>query len=274
MASTRPNVFDFTAYKTYLIAAIDAEREIRKGAQSRLAEHLGCQSAYLSMVQKDRADLSVEQAAAVNIFFHHNERESHYFLLLVQKERAGTSVLKKYFDRQIEDVLSENSTLTKRLVYSQILSEEHCAIFYSAWYYTAIHLALTVPSLRRREAICQYLRLPQETVNHVLEFLLGSGLATQDGGEYFVGPTRIHLGKDSPFINPSHSNWRLQAVQTLQRPIQDNFHYSSVVSASAKDMPKIREIMIRAIESIRAVVKESPEEDLLCYNFDLFSLKQ
>lgn len=274
MAINRPNVFDFTEYKPYLTAAIAAERRIQKGAQARLANRLGCQSAYLSMVQKDRADLSVEQAAATNVFFHHNERESHYFLLLVQRERAGTNVLKTYFNRQIELVLSENSTLTKRLVYSQVLSEEHCAVFYSAWYYMAIHMALTVPSLRRRDALCNYFRLPQETVNHVLDFLLASGLTTQEGGDYVVGPTRIHLGTNSPFSNQSHCNWRLQSVQTLQRPSRDNFHYSSVVSASRSDIPAIREIMIRAIESIRAVVKESPEEDLLCYNFDLFSLRQ
>jgi len=270
----RPEPFDFPDYRTYLQAALAALRREQKGVQGRLATHMGCQPAYLSMVLKDRAELSLEQAASANEFFEHSEGASHYFLLLVQKARAGTAKLKHYFEAQLLEILAGRSHLASRLTYSQTLTDDQRGIFYSAWYYMAVHMALTIPALQERQALRDYLRLPPETINRVLEFLVVTGLARQESGRYIVGATRIHLGGESPFTNQSHCNWRLQAVQALQRPRSEDFHYSSVVSASRNDMPVLREIMIKAIEQIRAVIRPSPEEDLLCYNMDLFGLRQ
>jgi uncharacterized protein (TIGR02147 family) len=267
-------VFDFKDYKEFLSAALQADRQRSKGAQARLAEHLRCRSAYLSMVTAGRAELSVEQAAGVADYFQLTERETHYFILLVQRARAGTVKLRYYFDRQISAAMAERAVLARRVETTTELDETQKAVMYSAWYYAAIHLALTVPTLQTSDELQKYFRLPRETVSEVLEFLVRSGLAVRNGDRYIVGPTRIHLPATSPFHRQSHSNWRMQALQSLQRPNPDHLHYSSIVSASRRDLPKVREVMMRAVDSIRAIIRESPEEDLFCYEFDLFSLRQ
>ena len=110
----------------------------------------------------------------------------------------------------------------------------------------------------------------------VLAFLRQTGLAEvdpNDAGRITAGPTRLHLPADSPFGAQTHINWRLRAAESLQRPAPDDFHYSSVVSAAPRDLPRLRDMMIRCIEEMRSVIRQSPEEDLFCYSLDLFGLK-
>ena len=89
MPQTRA-LFEFRDYKAYLRQALERRREHERGSQARLAESLRCQSAYLSMVLRGSADLSIEQADGVNVFLAHSAKESHFFLILVQRARAGT----------------------------------------------------------------------------------------------------------------------------------------------------------------------------------------
>lgn len=272
-AVSRPQVFDFDDYRAYVKAALAAERLVRRGAQARLAEAVGCQSAYLSMVLAERAELSLEQAAAANAFFRHGEQEAHYFLLLVQRTRAGTAALKRYFQDQLAGLTRERTTLARRLSGTTALSPEHQTTFYGAWYFKVIHIALTVPALQHRDQLEAYLGLPQDVLSRALEFLVHAGLATREGERYVVGPTRLHLDQASPHAMSSHAQFRLRTLAALAIPRPDDFHYSSVVSASARDLPRLREIMMRAIEEMRGVIRDSPEEDVFGYGFDLYSLK-
>src|SRR4051812_2756633 len=97
-----PEVFDYKDYKIYLAEALAYRRHRERGAQARLAEAIHCQSAYLSMVLKGSAHLSLEQAQGTNVFFGHGELAAHVFLLLVQGARAGTPALRTYFRKQLD----------------------------------------------------------------------------------------------------------------------------------------------------------------------------
>ncbi len=271
-ALTRPNIFDFRDYRSFLRQAIEFERSRLKGAQARLAAKMGCQSAYISMVVADRAELSAEQAVAGAEFFGLSPSETQYLVLLVQLARAGTPKLRQFIHQQIDELLQKRSNLAQRLQYESVLTSEQRGQYFSAWYFAAIHIGLTVPSLQSEDAIASYFRLPIATVRHVIEFLVQTGLAQRSQNLIQTGPTRIHTSADSGFATQSHINLRMQAVIDLQRPNPDHFHYSSIVSMSAADLQKLREIMIRAIEEIRKSVRESPEEEVVVYSMDLFGL--
>lgn len=266
-----PDVFSYQNYVTFLREALAFKRDVVRGAQARLAEHLTCQSAWLSMVLSGKADLSIEQSVGVGEFFGMGSMQRHYFVLLVQIARAGTSDAKSYFRDQLEQLKSGREDLSRRIQDARQLPHDQQAVFYSAWYYSACHIALTIPGLQSIENVSKYLGLTSDVVTRVFDFFLNHGLATQHGDTFSVGATRTHLGASSPYYAQSHANWRLQALQALQRPNPDHFHYSSVVSASRRDLPALREIMTRAIEAMRSIVRESKEEDVFCYNVDLFS---
>lgn len=267
------DLFLFEDYKAYLKERLEVAQAGR-GGQARLAAAIRCQPAYLSMVLRGRHHLSLEQAEAAARHFGLGTDETDYFFALVQEARAGTAALRERFTRERQRLSELRRNLGRRFGDQAVLSDDIKAVFYSAWYYTAVHLLLTIPGQRTPNAIAQYLRLPPETVAQVLEFLVRHGLAVVEGGSYVVGPSRLALGPDSPFLAQSHKNWRQMAWQSLQRPISEDFHYSSVVSIAAKDIPRLREAMVQCIAEVRTVVRDSPEEDLYCYTLDVFSLRQ
>jgi hypothetical protein len=45
-----------------------------------------------------------------------------------------------------------------------------------------------------------------------------------------------------------------------------------VISVSRGDLPKVRETLVRAMEQVRAIVKDSKDEAVYCYALDLFGL--
>jgi uncharacterized protein (TIGR02147 family) len=264
------SVFDFLDYKAYLQAWIDSKPGKGRGEKSRMAEHANFHVAYVSQVLQGPAHFSLEQAALVSDYLRHDVEEERFFLLLVQLGRAGNEKLRKHFEREIRQVQEKRLILKNRLSFKKRLTEEHQGVFYSAWYYVAIHVLLTIPKYRDRDSIARHLSLPSEKVAEALAFLTATGLVQEDRGQYIVGSVSAHLGEDSPMLAKHHANWRLRAIQSLDYPSPNRLHYSSVATASEKDIPKIRAILVRAIEEARAIIKPSPEERLFCYNLDLF----
>jgi uncharacterized protein (TIGR02147 family) len=261
------SLFEYRDYRTYLH---DRVEERSRGERSRLAEHLRCHLTYVSLVLSGSAQLSPEQAQSVNKYYGHSEEESDYFINLVLYARAGSPELESYYSKKIENMLEQRLILKNRLQYKKTLTLVDQATYYSSWHYTAVHFALTIPHLQTRDAISKYLGLAPAVVGEALEFLVSSGLAREEKGTFKTGTTSIHLGNDSPMLSKHHANWKIKALRSLDLPASEDFHYTSVVTFSKKDLLKIKSLLVSAIEQIRPIVRESPEEELYCYSMDLF----
>ena len=106
-----------------------------------------------------------------------------------------------------------------------------------------------------------------------MAFLLENGiLAESPEGKIRIGPVRIHLERDSPLIGRHHSNWRMKAIQALDRPRAKHLHYSGVFSLSQADVEKIRQILLESIEKSEPVLRDSPEETAWVIGMDFFEL--
>jgi uncharacterized protein (TIGR02147 family) len=264
------SVFEYRDYKNYLKTRVTARG---RGEKSRIAEALRCHLAYISQVLNGTAQLSPEQADTLNGYLGHADDEAEYFLLLVNHARAGTDSLRKVHETRIRKTFQERTLLENRLKNKKTLPFEAQATYYSVWYYSAIHLLISVPGFQTKEAIARHLRLPLPLVAQALTFLVGTGLAALVKGHYQTGQASLHLANDSPWIARHHASWRMQAVQAIDRQDLQNhqaLHYTSVISMSPDDSPEVRKIMIEAIEKIRTVVRQSPEKSVYCYNLDLF----
>ena len=108
-----PTPFDYTEYKPFLTAWILAQPHKGHGSKAAMARAAACQTAYISQVVLGSAHLSAEQAEKLAHFFKFSEEETGYFILLVQKDRAGTESLRKHCLRQISK--STKSTLLSLL---------------------------------------------------------------------------------------------------------------------------------------------------------------
>ena len=61
-------------------------------------------------------------------------------------------------------------------------------------------------------------------------------------------------------------------MSALERETQSELHYSSVIGVAHNDLPRIREVLVKAIEQVRTIVKDSKDEAIYCYDLDLFGL--
>ncbi|MDG0814904.1 TIGR02147 family protein [Bdellovibrio svalbardensis] len=266
------DVFKFSHYRPYLRARLEAAGA--RGSKAQVAIIMGVQATYVSQVLQESAHLSLEQAEAANIFFKHTTQEAHYFLLLVQKDRAGTKTLREYFQKQMEDILKSRLVLTERLGKTQQLEDKDRSWYYSSWIPSAVHIATTIPTLRTVERIAEALQVSSEKIVETLEHLEAIGLVRKEGFEFHPGQQEIRLGKDSHYILKHHTNWRLQAMQSLERERLNELHYSGVVSLSTQDVVKIKDLLLESIKNSISVIKESKEEQLFCLTMDFFDLKK
>jgi uncharacterized protein (TIGR02147 family) len=266
------SVFDYRDYKAYLHDWIEAKPSRGRGEKTRMAEHIRCHSAYIAHVLGGDAHFSLEQASDLSAYLGHRKDEQHFFLCLVQLARAANDTYREYVQTEIRKILETRLNLKDRLHYKAVLSEIDQSIYYSAWYYSAIYALISVPKFQAPDAIARELRLPASKVTEVLDFLTSCGLAKIEKGKYRIGKTSLHLGNDSPMISKHHVNWRMRAIQSLDVPHSRDLHYSSVVSLSEKDIPKVRAILVKAIEEVRSIVRDSPEEKVCAYSVDLFGI--
>lgn len=263
-------VFDFDSYKDYLNFLV-GPRDKRAGLRSTMAKTLNCQPTYVSQVLYGHAHLSLEQGDTLSDYFGHSRDEKHFFLLLIQKERAGTKRLESFFDEEMQALKNRRLVLTERLGTKGSLNPVQQATYYSSWQYAAIHIALTIPDLRQVANLSKFFNIPRKRVVTVLDFLCSSGLAIQKGSEYHAGKVQVRVGNSSPEIIKHHTHWRMQAIDSLERETLKELHYSGIVSLSKKDVLKIKDQTLQFIQDAIKVIRDSKEEELYCLNIDFFN---
>lgn len=265
------DLFQYKDYKKYVNDRLDHGLKTR-GVRTHLANAINCQTAYVSSVLRGDAHFTPEQGEAINTFFEHADLECDYFLILLQLQRAGTQGLKSRLQKNLNKILEARFTLNKRIDVSPVLSESDQIIYYSEWYYSAIHTLTSIPEFQTLESIATRLSLSKNTVTAALLFLKEVGLIAVSKNIYTIGPTRIHLGSDSPMISRHHNNWRMLTAQLLHKRSGTDIHYSSVVTMSHDDADKLREKILQFIANSKELIKKSKEEELFSLDLDFFKV--
>ncbi len=266
------SVFEFKNYKLYLSEILDDLGQRTKGIRSRFAEAVECRPGYVTQVLSGSAELSPDQASLASAFLGHTDDESDHFLFLVLRARAGTPKLRQQLDKQILRHLERHRNLKARLKIEHSLTKADEIIFYSSWHYLAVLSLISIPGFQVKESIAARLNLPLKRVSEVLERLISLKLVETKAGKYVHGPGKTHLAKDSPLAAKHHLNWRLQAMQSIERDLEDGFHYSSVATISQADRERIKSLFLAAIEDAAQIIVPSPEEKLCSLCIDFFEI--
>jgi uncharacterized protein (TIGR02147 family) len=267
-------IYNFSDYRSYIKCKIYNGDRAKRGELSSLAEAIPCQTSYLSRVMTGEADLSLEQADSAGKYLGLSQDENSYFLLLVQFARAGTQSLRAHFKRNITSAQEERLNLQKRVGLKQVLNKEDQATYYSLWYYAAVHVMTGIPTLQTKVAMAHELGLPQNRIAEILEFLISTRLVKEGpDGRYLTGEGRIHLKKDSKMILRHHSNWRTQAIRSMEKDLVSGIHYSVLLNTSKKDSEILRSMIAKFIEEFMKVVHPSEDEEMNCLVIDFFNPK-
>ena len=266
-------IHNYLNYKNFMVDWIDSQPHKGRGQKSRLAEQLGCRPSYLSQILRGEMELSAEQSVKAARFIGLNQRESRFFRLLTDHSRAGSEDLRAQLQAEIDEARALLSDHGHRVGATRKLEEDAQSKYYSSWQYGAVHMMLTVPWLRTKEAIAKALRLDESRIASILRYLVQCGLAKeQDGGEFDVGDARLHAKPRSDEANRHHSNLRTLALASLQNPDERGLYFSSIISLSKADRLRVRKRLIEVMEQIQIDIEPSPAEEVLVFNIDLFSL--
>lgn len=266
------DIFEFGNYKSYVRSWIKAQPRGGRGLRSQIASKLRCHTAYITQILNHDSHLSMEQAEEFNSLSGHCREQADYFLLLVQFGRAASTLLKSRISVQIEEFRNLHLLLRHRITIDPILSQGDQQIYYSSWLYAAVHILVTISDYKTRSQISKRLNIPEPRSQAVLEFLVSKGLLIVDAGNYSIGKAHIFLGSDSPSIVQHHTNWRIKAIESLDRVESRDLHLSTVLSLSKSDVRRAKEILIQSIQEVRKLARESTEEELHCFSLDFFEV--
>ncbi len=262
-------VFDFNDYRNYLGTVFSGSGEGR-GKRLKLAEYLNCQASFLTQVFSGKAHLSLEHAIKTSQYLNFNAIENDYFMLLVQKEKSGNKDLEKYFGEKIQHIRNEREQINARIKVQTDLTLEDQMKYYSVWYYCAIHILTSIPGCNLPDVISQKLKLDILIVKDSLEFLVEKGFVKIINSKYVIGSRRIHLKKGSPMLPRHHSNWRMKAIESVDRETADDLHYTAVLGIAKDDMKIFREKLLKLLEEFEPIVTRSAEDSQVVLLLDLF----
>lgn len=263
----RSNIFEYDNYVDFLKAWIT---EKGHGSKSLIAQAAEIQTAYLSLIIKSEAHFSLEQALKLKNLFEMNHAEIEFFLLLLQKEKAGTQELKSFFQGHIQNIQLKRQTLKERIENQIEFSLEDKIKYFSHWKYAAIHTALLNEKWRTVKTLEKLFFLSSEAVIEVLDFLLSLNLIKKKNSEYFVDNFRIHIPNDSAVINLHHQNWRFEGLRSLQNVKKNDLHFSSIFSLSESDALEFKNQLLRLLEEFDKKIKISRDEVLYSLGLDWF----
>jgi uncharacterized protein (TIGR02147 family) len=263
-------VFGFDDVRGYLKGVL-SERGSQRGLQSRLAEAAGCSASFLSQALAGKVQFTPEHVHGMAMWLRLPEAELAFLVLLVERERAGSQGYVRWLDARIVAARRQDADLAERLPKGRIEDHVHEVSYYSSWVNAAVHVALSIPELRSAPALAARLRLPQSHVEATLVSLEHMGLARREDRENWTLTSRfLHLPRQSPLARVNHAGWRAKAVEAIHSGRDAPIQYTSVFSLARSDIARLEEMVRTFVEETRAVIAESPEEEVVCFLVDLF----
>lgn len=268
----RLSIYEYKDYKRLILDWMERNPNKGRGQRKQLAVAIDCQTPFITHVLSGDYHFSLEQAEKCARWMGLNENDSEFFVLLVLKQRSSTRGLDQMISRLISKRREAETVLKKRLNIKTSLSLEDQMLYYTNWHYGAIHMACLIPGMQNVEALQRHFGLTTSQVIGALEFLTEHQLIEKTKAFYKVLQPVLHLGKDSPLLTQHHTQWRLRAIDQLQKKTASDLFYSGVMSLSREDYEWLRERLTVLLSEAVERLKSSKDETLACFNFDLFEI--
>jgi len=263
------SVYNFTSYRKFIAAWITSRPLGGKGERLKLARAARIHPSLITQILNGNKELTSEQAFLLSQHCGLQGAEREYFQDLVQWERAGDPQYKAWLGDKLKGMRSKGRPEIDAGDLAP-LSEYERAIFYSAWYYSAIHLATALPGRWDVDRVTSRFGLPRATVQDVLNFLTSTGLCTSDGGRYRMGMRRTHIQDVSTHLDRFLTNWRLKGIERIPSSRPSEFFHSQQLYLSKADVVHIKALLIRITEEVGKTMEKGTPETVFCLNLDWF----
>ena len=267
-------MFTETDYKNVILSYIEKSGKI-KGYKLHMAESMGCHPSFLSQVLSGATHLTPDHAAGLCEFWGLTPEQTKYFIGLIHLARCSSPKYRRLLEAELEQLRSAQKDLSTRLNSKRRVADSAPMTnwYYSKWIHMAVHVALSMKSLRTVAALSRRFSAPDGMIQKTLDELEKYGLAERDGQHWNILSTDLHLHASSPVIGQHYSNWRQYCLTKIgMLSPEDMMNYTAVMTLSRKDWEKIRELALQFLKSSRDIAALSPEEELFCINLDMFKI--
>ena len=268
------NIFKFDDYKDCIQSYVESAPQNGRGQFRAIATYLKMHPTLVSRIFNGsrEKDLTFEQAADLAHFLKLNDLETDYFLLLVEQSRAGSKSLKLNIQKRKQKLRRQASELSASFEGAHEISEADRAIYYSHWYYSAIQLLTDIPGYQNVNAIATLLKLPHDTVEKAVEFLVATKMVLREHSHLACGPNWIFEPAQSPYAARHHINWRLKSIERLHDYKSGEKFLTLPVTISKKDRATIAQMILDFVTHVKKIVEPSPPEQLSVLTIDLFDV--
>jgi uncharacterized protein (TIGR02147 family) len=265
------NIFTFEDYRTYLKDFLALEENQSSGKRKSLLASASMSSSYLTQILAGTKHLSSEQAYEMALDMGLTEKETDYFLVMVEMGRVGTVKLRDRLKIKLRTLQAESKKVAAQVSHKtdRVLTDEEKAIYYSSWIYTAVRNLIPTGHYHSVKDIAAKLDVPEPRIEIVLQFLLDVGLVTKGDSGLKYRPGVTHLDASNPLVFRHHQNWRQRAIQRMDHYNENHLHYTMPMAISKELAKKLRELLLADIKSIHQSMQLVPEVSY-CLNIDLF----
>lgn len=263
-------IFNEDNYKAIVRNTIEAQPKKGRGQFRKLSEFLGISNVVISQVFSGEKDLTTEQAILTSKFLGFSDHEVDYFLLLVQRDRAGHFKLKNYYQEKILEIRQKVVHLKAHIKNSKTLDDITKQKYYSDWKYSAFRVSCARDDINTTFDIAKYFRLDEVEVRGKCAFLLEHGLLNEVGGKLEIGESTIFIDKSSPMINSHRKNWRIAGFDKMS--VEENLFYVSPMCISKNLVDKTKQKLLALIKELHEEIPKEEGEELICFNIDLFKM--
>ncbi|MDZ4661269.1 MAG: TIGR02147 family protein [Pseudomonadota bacterium] len=263
------DLFDSSNYRDFLRNSFPGSGD-RRGRRRALAEALGCQTSFISLVLTDRAHFNEDMTFATAKFLTLNSPETEFLLLLYHFERAATPELRQYYKIKINKSLESRKQIKSRVRESPTIPLEIQAQYYSNWVFSAIHTVVMCAQTRTIDKIAKKINISEKLVEESLIFLTQWQFVKETTQGFEPGVNRLHLDSTSPFIIQHHRNWHLEAMRSVGERRDGDFNYSGALSVGRADVAAIKEILLKSVSAIESQIAQSPDEEAIGLTMSCF----
>lgn len=266
----------FEQIKSYqlLLGFIKNQPKKGRGLVKDLACYLSLASPQVSQFISGKKIPTLDQAVCISKFFHWNELETEFFVLLVELDRSSHHLAKEHLKKKIAKIKKASLKLTNMVANTQELTENEKSKFYSSWIFSAVRLFCSIGNGKTFYEIQNSFPETKDSLENILEFLEQAKLIKKNGTRFEMGVPKTFLAKGSPYLRSHHTNWRIRAIEKSNFISDDELIYSSPMSISKIGFKKVRLQLQELIKNInKELVEHGDAEEIVCFNLDFFKIR-
>lgn len=258
-------------YRSVIKEIIKDNNHIR-GYQGKLSKAMGVDGAFMSRVLNGHVQLTPDQGASLSEYLKWPRDERLYFLTLVNLERASSPALKSILREELAEIRKRIESFSHRFQEATQIEGEKHQLYYSAWYFGAIHMLLMLPEYQSADSLAQRLGLSRELVQSTLRGLEAMGLAEFKESRWESLQTNLHLRPESPWATVLHSSWRQKSIMKIQERNSESLNFIGVHAISKSDAAQIKNLIRESVERVRDIASRSKEDDVYTFICDFFQI--